>query len=172
MSEIDPNPDDLTEIDPSVNDAVRELAEEGERALLAHLLDRAVHARSKYGAITTENLGDFLRDPECVRYPTRLIFERGEMASHQFAQPDDDLRDPQSKGKVLYVDPELRNHPHLLPFAVAYFVPVLNYGEDFVDDRHCTEYGAALFGLSEEDFYERICQLADLLGAEPRLEDE
>lgn len=158
--------------EPDEREPARDLAEESERALLAHLLDRALFARRKYGSITNEVLGDFLRDPECLRHPTRLIFERGGMEAHQFAQPEEDPRDPEGRRKVLYVDPELRRHPELLPLAVAYFVPVLELGEEFVDDRHCTEYGAALFGMAEKEYYERICRLADILGRESRLADD
>jgi len=108
-----------------------------------------------------------LGDPDCLRFPVRLVYEFGEMAQHQFAQPDVDWRDPESVGRVLYLRPVLRDHPARVVQAVAYMIPVLNYG-DVVTDAHCLSYGATLLGLMEEEFYAAICGLADLVGAAPR----
>jgi len=96
---------------------------------------------------------------------TRLVFEFGEMARHQFAQPDLDWRDPGKHGRVLYLRPSLRERPDLVPLAVAYMIPVINFGE-IISDEHCLLYGAALLGLTEEDYYREICALADWAGAE------
>ncbi len=49
--------------------------------------------------------------------------------------------------------------------------PVLNYGEVVTDD-HCLIYGAVLQGLGEEEFYRKICQLAELVEAESLLTGE
>lgn len=144
-----------------------ELETAGQRSLREHLLAQAVVAHQKYGALTQGRIEEFLRDPQCLRHPVRLLFEFGEMAAHQFAQPDIDWRDSERDGRVLYLRPLLQNRPDLLPLAVAYMVPVINYGE-IISDEHCVLYGAAVIGLMESEFYERICQLADLCGAEAR----
>lgn len=144
------------------------LAEEAEEALMLHLLDRAHYARQKYGQITASTLSAFLQDGECVRYPTRLVFEAGEMAPHQFAHPGEDISMPGGKGRILYLRPSLKQHPQWLSPAVVYMVPVINYGEDVVNDLHCIRYGAALLGMSEESFYTRICEIADALGMPPK----
>jgi hypothetical protein len=151
-------------------DPTRKLAQEAERTLRAHLLDGALHARGKYSPLTIENLEALLRDPECVRLPTRVVFARGPMAPHQFAQPETDPLDPSGAGKVLYVDPRLRGDFELLPLAVAYFVPVIEHGEELVGDRHCVAYGAALLAMSEKGYYRKLCALADRLGVEPRFD--
>ena len=105
--------------------------------------------------------------PECLRYPTRLVFEFGEMAAHQFADAGADLRDPEQNGRVLYLRPLLRDRPDLAVLAVAYMIPVLNYG-DIVTDDQCIRYGATLLGMMEEEFYDAICRMADYVGAEPK----
>lgn len=143
-----------------------ELAKVGDAHLREHLLAQAAVARHKHGPLRSENLSALLDDPECVRYPTRLVFEFGEMALHQFAQPEIDWDDPTGVRRVLYVRPSLRERPDLLPPAVAYMIPVINYG-NIVTDEHCLLYGAALLGLSPDEFYRQICALADGLGAEP-----
>lgn len=71
----------------------------------------------------------------------RLVYEFGEMALHQFAQPDLDWRNSDQDDRVLYLRPRLREHPDLVPLAVAYMIPAINYG-NVVSDAHCILYGA------------------------------
>ncbi len=140
----------------------------GEESLRNHLVAQAVVAHQKHSGLSFEGLDILLTDPECLRHPTRLVFEFGEMAMHQFAQPDLDHRNQEQEGRVLYVRPILRQHPNLVVLAVAYMIPVINYG-DVVSDEHCLLYGATLLGMMAEEFYQKICHLADVVGAEVRL---
>lgn len=140
----------------------------GEDSLREHLVAQAVVAHQKYQPFTAESLARFLTDPECLRHPTRLVYEFGEMAPHQFAQPDLDYRNPAEDGRVLYLRPRLRPRPDLTLLAVAYMVPVINYG-DIVTDAFCLRYGATLLGLTENEFYEQLCALADYAGSEEKV---
>jgi len=149
--------------------SVAELEQAGKQSLREHLLAQAVVAHRKHGPLTAERLEAFLRDPVCLRHPVRLVFEFGEMAPHQFAQPDLDWRNTAEDGRVLYLRPWLRDHPDLLPSAVAYMVPLINYG-DIISDPECLLYGATLLGLMESEYYDRLCALADLCGAEARVQ--
>lgn len=142
----------------------------GQQSLRDHLLAQAAVARDRYPILTENSMEAMLRDPLCLRYPVRLVFEFGEMALHQFAQPDIDWRNTSQDGRVLYVRPLLKNHPELLPFAVAYMIPVINYG-NIVTDAHCLAFGTELLGLTEDTFYSKLCSLADLLGVESKSPD-
>ena len=144
-----------------------ELVKLGEDSLKQRLQEQATFSHLRHGSLTPENLEAFLADPDCVRYPTRLVYEFGEMAMHQFAQPDFDYRKPDENGRVLYLRPFLRDRPHLVVLAVAYMTPLLNYGE-IIKDEHCLLFGATLLGLMEDEFYQKICALADLVGSETR----
>ncbi len=137
------------------------LANDGQAALAAHLLELAQVARERHGLLSAGNLAGFLADPACLRHPARLAFEFGEMAPHQFAQPEVDPRDPTGQTRVLYVHPALESRPDDLVIAVSYMVPVLNYGADMVDDEMCCRYGGALLDLMPEDYYQRVCEMAD-----------
>jgi hypothetical protein len=143
-----------------------ELERAGQQSLGEHLVAQATVAHQKHGLLAADRLEAFLRDPDCLRHPVRLAFEFGEMAMHQFAQPDVDWRNTEEDGRVLYVRPLLRKHPDLLPLAVAYMVPVINYGE-IISDEHCVLYGATLLGLMADEYYKHVCAVADLCGAEP-----
>ncbi len=148
--------------------SAEELEALGHQSLREHLLAQAVVAHQKYAPFTAAALEAFLRDRDCVRYPVRLVFELGEMALHQFAQPDLDWRNRPEDGRVLYLRPALRERPDLVPLAVAYMIPVINYGE-IVTDAECLLYAASLLGMMEEECYRQVCALADFCGAEPRL---
>lgn len=148
-----------------------ELEQLGQRSLLDHVVAQAEVARSKYGPFVKGQLEALLNDPACVRHPVRLVFEFGEMAMHQFGQPDLDWRNPEHDGRVLYLRPMLRDRPDLVLLAVAYLLPLVNYGE-VVTDELCVRHGAALLGLMPEEFYARICQLAEWVGADSRYAGE
>ena len=117
----------------------------GQQSLREHLVAQAIVAHQKHGPLTADKMDALLHDPDCLRHPVRLVFEFGEMAMHQFAQPDIDWRNTEQDGRVLYVRPLLLSRPDLLPLAVAYMIPLINYG-DIISDEHCLLYGAALLG--------------------------
>jgi hypothetical protein len=144
-----------------------ELEQLGQESLREHLLAQAIVAHQKHGPITADKLDALLHDSDCLRHPVRLVFEFGEMAMHQFAQPDVDWRNTEQDGRVLYVRPLLKDLPELLPLAVSYMIPLINYGE-IITDAHCVTYGATLLGMMEDEYYQAICKLAETVGAEPR----
>ncbi len=140
-----------------------ELVEVFEDSLTNRLREQAGEARLKHGGLRPGNFETFLADRDCVRFPTRLVLEYGEMGLHQFAQPEPDVR--QSGGIMLYLRPALGQRPDLLALAVSYMIPVINYG-NLAGDGHCLAYGAVLMDLDPEIYYERICGLAGFVGAE------
>ena len=144
-----------------------ELEKVGEQALLGHLVAQAQVAHAKYAPFDSGSLEAWLADPECLRHPVRLVHEFGPMAMHQFAHVDLDWRNTEADGRVIYLRPLLRERPDLVLLAVAYMVPVVNYG-DVVTDAHCLAYGATLLGLTEDEYYLQICSVADFVGAETR----
>ena len=145
-----------------------ELEQVGQRSLIDHVVAQAEMTRAKHGPLAGDRLDALLHDPACLRHPVRLVFEFGEMAMHQFGQPDVDWRNPEQEGRALYLRPMLRERPDLVLLAVAYLIPLINYGE-VVTDEVCVRYGAALLNLAPEEFYRRICLLAETVGAEARL---
>lgn len=142
-----------------------ELAQLGEQSLREHIVAQAVVAHRRHAPLTFAGLEALLADRECLRYPTRLAFEFGEMAGHQFAEPGPDPSNPEHDGRVLYLRPLLRDRPDLVLLAVVYMIPVINYGE-VVTDEHCVRYGATVLGLTEQEFYDTVCRMADFVGAE------
>jgi hypothetical protein len=87
------------------------------------------------------------------------------VVAHQLHGP---LTFEKQDGRVLYLRPRLRERPDLVVLAVAYLIPLINYG-DIISDDHCLLYGATLLGLMEAEYYRQMCELADFVGAEARL---
>lgn len=135
----------------------------GEQGLREHLRAQARAAHARHAPVTFEKLPQLLADPDCLRYPVRVVFELGPMAPHQFAEPGPDPQEPAGSARVLYLRPALRDKPELTPLAVAYMIPVINYG-DLIKDEHALLYGAELLGLEEEDYYQQLCAMADACG--------
>ncbi len=144
-----------------------ELEQAGQQSLRDHLVAQAIVAHRIHRTASGLDLDALLSDPGCVRHPVRLVFEIGEMVMHQFAQPDIDWRNGGQDGRVLYIRPVLKAHPELVALAVAYMLPVINYGE-VVNDEHCLLYGATLLGFTTDEYYDRLCVLSDFIGAETR----
>ena len=157
--------DFLHEIDELRRMSETELTRLGEDSLLDHLRHQATEARGRHGGLGPTNLETFLNDRDCVRHPTRLVLEFGDMGPHQFAQPDRDYRSDQPEARVLYLRPILGGRPDLVALAVSYMIPVINYGQ-VANDEHCLEYGATLMNTTVDDYYEQICKLAEFVGAE------
>lgn len=140
----------------------------GEVALRKHLLAQAQVAHARHAPVGGATLDALLRDRDCVRHAVRLEYDFGGMAVHQFAHAEPDRRDPCGSGVVLFLRPQLRGRPDLIILAVAYMIPVINYGESVVNDAHCVLYGATLLGMTEDEFYQSVCGLAEFVGAEER----
>lgn len=139
-----------------------ELARLGEESLKDHLINTAILAHQKYAPLTGDRLRELLENRNLVRHPVKLVFENGSMAPHQFAHPE--LAGDSFK---LYVHPQLKNNADYLAQAVAYFIPVMNYGS-LINDDHCLIYGATLLGMTIDDYYRDLCKLADSVGAPAR----
>jgi hypothetical protein len=94
-----------------------ELEALGQQSLREHVVAQAQVARAKHAPFLGPQLDALLHDPECLRHPVRLVFEFGEMAMHQFGQPDIDWRNTAEDGRVLYLRPMLRDRPEQVLLA-------------------------------------------------------
>ena len=133
----------------------RSWSSSGQHSLREHLARPSRRGASEARAAHRRQARALPHDPECLRYPTRLVFEFGEMAMHQFAQPDLDWRNT-GAGRPGALPPPAAARPPRPPavLAVAYMIPVINYG-DIITDEHCLLYGADAAGMMEDEYYER-----------------
>jgi len=139
-----------------------ELARLGEESLRSHLVDMAIAAHCRYAPFSSGLLESFLGDRNHVRHPVQLVYARDAMAPHQFAQPE-----REGDGFILYLHPSLEGNETDIALAVAYFVPVINFGQ-LVDDDICLLYGATLSGITSDSYYAELCRIADSIGLPAR----
>jgi hypothetical protein len=143
-----------------------ELARLGEESLKDHLVDTAIVSHQLYAPVVGPKLEDYLENRNLVRHPVKLAYEVGSMAPHQFGQPE-----ASEDGFRLCLHPILKGRQQDTALAVAYFIPLMNYGA-LINDDHCLIYGATLSGMTSSDYYREICRIADEVGASPRLRNE
>jgi len=137
--------------------------DDGYEALRGHVVDKAIAARKKHGPLEDERaVRALLADKDVVRFPTTLAFDASRLQPGEFAFAASNGPRP-ADGFTLFVHPHFEQRPEALPLLVAYHVPSINY-LDVVTNREAELYGAALLGLTVEDYYTRLCALADELG--------
>jgi len=128
--------------------------------LCEHARFAAQRALARLGApLSPSNLNLFLADDRCLRYPTRIIYDRTGLEPQQVAQPF--YR--QSRDGLfcdLHVDPALQRTPGVIYLVVAYMAAVINYG-DAATPELAEMLGAKLTGIEQEEFYEKMCAIAD-----------
>jgi len=133
-------------------------------ALFEHARFAAQRAQARLGGpLSPASLEQFLSDPLCLRYPTRIIYVRDGLEPHQVAHPF--YR--QSRNGVfcdLHVDPLLRKMPEAIYLVVAYMAAVINYG-DAATPELAELFGALLTGMDPEMFYTTRCAVADSVKA-------
>lgn len=121
---------------------------------------RAWHALGE--GLNPANLHRFLADPQCLRYPTELVFSREGLEAHQFAEPFYVGRG-QEQRCCLHLDPRLKENREALCLVAAYMAAAINYGKAATPETALLQ-GSLLSGLFPAEFYARICCIADSLG--------
>jgi hypothetical protein len=100
---------------------------------------------------------------ECVRFPTRIRFDGSDLLPGEFAHAS-------CRGESLSDGFDLLIHPHFvgreqdLPLLAAYHVVAINW-LDVATHEEAELYGAALLGMELDEYYQRLCALADEVGA-------
>jgi len=142
-------------------------AEDGRAALRGHLVDKAHAARERHPVLhTPAGVEALLADRQVVRFPVSLTWSAAELLPGEFAWPrprGERLAD----GYDLIVHPCFRDRPAVLSMLVAYHVPGMNY-LDVAGREEAEIFGAALHGLSVDDYYRKLCALVDGMPA-PRV---
>jgi hypothetical protein len=143
---------------PTVADARQSLTE--------HVIAKGREIFVRYGPqIGWAELQRLLADRAQVRYPCEIIFDAAPLRSGEFAHPVPKGATPE-EGFAVYVHPVYRADLAQVPLLVLYQIVAVNYG-DFASVDDAESFGAAAFGLSRDDYYARVCALADHVPADP-----
>jgi hypothetical protein len=138
-------------------------ADDARQSLNDHVATKGAEIFEKYGPhIGWKELQAILRDKTCTRYPCEVVFdatglEAGEMA-HPFplgAKPEDGFR--------MQVHPLFMTRLDAVPAMALYQLVLVNYGV-FASPADAETFGACALGIPKDQYYKKLCEVADSLG--------
>ena len=138
--------------------------EDARQSLTAHVAAKGYEIREKYGPhIGWKELQRILSDRSCVRYPCDVVFDAAPLQPGEFACPIAKGERP-DEGFTLFVHPLFMTQLDRVPHLVLYQLVLVNYG-DFASAEDAEIFGASVLGLTNEEYYKGICELADEVAA-------
>ncbi len=139
--------------------------EDARQSLTSHAAEKGAQLHEKYGPqIGWDELRRILEDRSLVRYPCEIVFDASGLLGGEMAHPFPNSEKPEDGFKV-HVRPLYMTQLGAMPALVLYQLVLVNYGE-FASAEDAEAFGAAALGLSKDDYYARLCELADHLGVE------
>jgi hypothetical protein len=141
------------------------------QSLAAHVAARGMEIRAKFGPrIGLPDLRRILADRDCVRYPCELVFNAGPLRAGEAAHPVPKGERPED-GFTLCVHPHFSADPDCVPVLALYQLVLVNYGV-FASPQDAENFGAAVLGISRDQYYSRLCALADEIAPDHSAADE
>lgn len=135
-------------------------ADDARQSLSAHAAATGAAIRGKYGPrIGWNELLQILHDRAFVRYPCEIVFDAAPLGPGEFAHPVPKGARPED-GFVMHVHPYFTTQPERVPYLVLYQLVLVNYG-GFASADDAEVFGAGALGLTREDYYTTVCQMAD-----------
>jgi len=135
-------------------------AEDARQSLNAHVAAKGLEIREKHGPrIGWTELQRILQDGSCVRYPCEIVFDAAGLQPGEFAHPIAKGEQPEA-GFTIFVHPLLLLQLERVPPLVLYQLVLVNYG-DFASADDAETFGANALGLSKDDYYRALCEMAD-----------
>ena len=139
-------------------------ATDARQSLVAHVAAKGAEIREKHGpVIGWAELQHIVADRACVRYPCEIVFDAAPLEPGETAHPVPKGARPED-GFILYVHPFFQAQLSQVPPLALYQLVVVNYGE-FASPDDAETFGASVLGLSQDEYYHTICELADSLTA-------
>jgi hypothetical protein len=137
--------------------------EDARQSLTAHVAEKGLQLREKYGPqIGWKELMQILEDRSIVRYPCEVVFDAGPLLAGEMAYPVPNGEAPE-QGFKMHIHPLFMTQLAQVAYLVLYQLVLVNYGE-FASADDAEAFGAAALGLSQDDYYKALCEMADRLG--------
>lgn len=138
-------------------------AEDAKQSLTDHVAAKGIEIFAKYGPqIGWNELQRLLLDRACVRYPCEIVFDAASLLPGECAHPVAKTELPED-GFTMFVHPLFMTDLSRVPALVLYQLVAVNYGE-FAASDEAESFGAAALGLTRDEYYAMLCELADELG--------
>jgi hypothetical protein len=141
-------------------------AEDARQSLSAHVAAQGADLFEKYGPrIGWNELLLILEDRACVRYPCQVAFDAAPLHPGECAWPKPNGDKPED-GFVIHIHPLFLTQLDRVAHLALYQLVVVNYGE-FASPDDAEIFSAAALGISREQYYQGLCQMADWLQGQP-----
>jgi hypothetical protein len=138
-------------------------ADDARQSLTAHVAAKGAEICAKYGpGLGWKELQQLLQDRNFVRYPCEIVFDASPLDPGEFAFPVMKGERPED-GFMLHVHPFYMLELPMVPYLALYQLVAVNYG-GFASADDAEAFGAAALGLSCDEYYTKLCELADQLG--------
>jgi hypothetical protein len=138
-------------------------ADDVRQSLNAHVAEKGAEIYAKYGpGLGWGELQRLLQDRVFVRYPCEIEFDAAPLQPGEFGHPVAKGDRPED-GFTIFVHPFFMTQLPQVPFLVLYQLVLVNYGE-FASPDDAETFGAAALGLDREEYYARLCEMADQIG--------
>ena len=135
-------------------------AGDGRHSLSAHVAAKGAEIHAKYGPLFGwREMQQLLQDRAHVRYPCELDFNAAQLQPGEFAHPAPKGDRPED-GFTMFVHPFFMTQMDKIPYLVLYQLVLVNYG-DFASPEDAETFGASALGLSRDEYYQTLCELAD-----------
>jgi hypothetical protein len=138
-------------------------AEDARQSMEAHAAAKGMEMREKYGpTIGWGQLLKIVADPKLVRYRCEIVFDAGALEEDEcaHAQPKGDHP---SMGFTIFIHPFFASQPPQAVQLALYQLVSVNYGP-FASADDAEALGSAALGISKDQYYQQLCQIADQLG--------
>ena len=130
------------------------------QSLNAHVAARGAELHARYGPrLGWQELQQILADRTFVRYPCDVVFDAGPLQPGEFAHPVARGERPED-GFAMHVHPVFLAQLSQVLGLVLYQLVLVNYGE-FASADDAETFGAAALGISRDEYYRTLCELAD-----------
>ncbi|MDO8543981.1 MAG: hypothetical protein Q7S40_26365 [Opitutaceae bacterium] len=137
-------------------------AEGARQSLTAHVAAKGAELFAKYGPrLGWAELQRLLEDRAQVRYPCEIQFDASSLQPGEFAYPMAKGETPEA-GFILYVHPVYMLELDRVAWLVLYQLVAVNYGA-FASADDAEAFGAAALGITRDEYYAGVCELADRL---------
>jgi hypothetical protein len=138
-------------------------AADARQSLNEHVAARGRELHEKYGPhIGWRELQQILKDRAQVRYPCEVVFEAGPLQPGEFAHPVAKGERPED-GFTMHVHPLFLTQLPQVPYLILYQLVLVNYGE-FASADDAETFAAAALGISRDEYYHTLCELAGQIG--------
>ena len=138
--------------------------DDAKQSLSAHVAGKGAEICQKYGPrLGWTELQLLLADRAFVRYPCKVVFDASPLQAGEFAYPQASGEKPED-GFAMHIHPVYMLDLARVPYLVLYQLVAVNYGA-FASADDAEIFGARALGLSREEYYAALCEMADQLDA-------